>query len=223
LSFYPRAPFIKKWRYFGLSTLITTCIFVTWDSIFTHIGVWGFNPDYILGIYVLGLPIEEILFFICIPYASVFTYEAINHFIKNNNFLNTHHLKISRALIILLFVVGLIFINRLYTSVTFIALSVFLAFIELKVKPTYMGNFYLMYLIILIPFFAVNGVLTGSFIENEVVWYNNLENLGIRMGTIPFEDTFYGMLMLLMNVSIFEWLQSKYKKSAVRADLKNAV
>jgi lycopene cyclase domain-containing protein len=211
LSFYPRAPFFKKWKYFAFSTLITTCLFVIWDAIFTHIGVWGFNPKYILGIYVIGLPIEEILFFICIPYSCVFTYEAINHFIKTDKFKISQHW-ITRTLIILLFAFGLVYINHLYTSVTFIALALFLVFLEFKVKPLYMGKFYFMYLIILIPFFIVNGVLTGSFIEDEVVWYNNFENLGIRMGTIPFEDTFYGMLMILMNISIFEWLQSVDKK-----------
>ncbi len=70
-----------------------------------------------------------------------------------------------------------------------------------------MGRFYFTFGFILIPFLLVNGILTGSFIDGEVVWYNDKENLGFRLATIPFEDVFYGMLLLLCNISIFEWLQ----------------
>jgi lycopene cyclase domain-containing protein len=205
-------PFIKKWKYFWPASLFTTLIFVVWDELFTRLGVWGFNPKYILGIYVFDLPLEEIFFFICIPYACVFTYEVTNYFLGTDHFFTRHQHKISRILIILLLVCGLIFIDRLYTSVTFIFLAIYLIVLEWKMNPIYMGKFYLMYIIILLPFFAVNGILTGSFIEDEVVWYNDLENLGVRMGTIPFEDTFYGMLMVLMNISIYEWLQLREKR-----------
>ena len=47
-------------------------------------------------------------------------------------------------------------------------------------------------------FSIVNGLLTGTLIKNQVVWYNNNENLSIRLGTIPVEDIFYALLMLLM-------------------------
>ena len=72
-----------------------------------------------------------------------------------------------------------------------------------------MGRFYFAYGVILIPFFIVNGILTGSFISSEVVWYNDAHNLGLRIGTIPVEDIFYGMLLILMNIAIFEWLQER--------------
>ena len=77
-----------------------------------------------------------------------------------------------------------------------------------------MGRFYFAFCFLLVPFSLVNGVLTGSFLDSEVVWYNNAHTLGIRIGTIPIEDIFYGFLLILMNIAIMEWLEDRayYKK-----------
>jgi hypothetical protein len=39
--------------------------------------------------------------------------------------------------------------------------------------------------------------------------------MGFRIGTIPIEDFFYAMLLLLSNISIFEWLQFKVTPKTV--------
>jgi lycopene cyclase domain-containing protein len=207
-SFYKQAPFYKTWKSLFPAIAFTALLFIAWDEWFTQIGVWGFNPRYLTGIYLGRLPLEEILFFICIPYACLFTYFALKHLIKKDH-LFPHQEIISSAIIILMLLIGLHQIEKWYTGVTFITLGIFLTFQLLKIRPRYMGRFYLAYAVILIPFFIVNGILTGSFIEQEVVWYNNEENLGVRIGTVPVEDIFYGMLLILMNVVIYEWLQEK--------------
>lgn len=207
-SFYTKYNFSKKWKFLFPSIAITGLFFIVWDEWFTQMGVWGFNPVYLTGTYIFSLPIEEILFFICIPYACVFTYEAVNYLI-HWRMSKKHQDLITDILAGTLFLFAVIFFDRWYTSVTFILTSVFLNLHRWVWKTDYLGKFYLAFLFILIPFFIVNGILTGTGIEDQVVWYNDSENLGLRMGTIPFEDTFYGMLLLLMNISLFEYLQKK--------------
>ncbi len=207
-SFYPKSNFSKKWKYAWPAILITAVPFILWDAWFTGMGVWGFNPRYVIGIYLFDLPIEEILFFICIPYACLFTYEAI-HFLVKKDYLQPYYKYISGFISGFLIFVGLTNLDKWYTSVTFILAAIFINLQTWPLKSWYMGRFYFAFIFILIPFFIVNGILTGSGIDEQVVWYNNNENLGLRMGTIPFEDTFYGMLMILMSITIFERLQKK--------------
>jgi lycopene cyclase domain-containing protein len=207
-SFYSKANFSKKWKYLWPAILIPGVIFIVWDEFFTRLGVWGFNEAYLSGLYIGSLPIEEVLFFICIPYACVFTYEALNHLISKDYFGSKQKI-ISAVLILICLFLGATNIDKWYTSTTFLSLALYLTFLQFIKKESFLGRFFLAYLFILIPFFIVNGILTGSGIEEPVVWYNDNENLGLRMATIPVEDTFYGMLLILMNVSIFEWLQRK--------------
>jgi lycopene cyclase domain-containing protein len=70
---------------------------------------------------------------------------------------------------------------------------------------------YLSYTAIL-PFFILsNGILTGSFFIEPIVWYNDVENLGTRLFNIPVEDIFYGMLLIFMNIELY--LYFKHKKT----------
>jgi lycopene cyclase domain-containing protein len=68
-----------------------------------------------------------------------------------------------------------------------------------------MAHFIISYLIHLIPFLIVNGILTAI----PVVKYNNTENLGIRIFTIPAEDTVYALTMLLGVVTVMECLRKR--------------
>ena len=205
-SFYPKAPFYKKWKYAGPGILVTAIFFVVWDALFTQLGVWSFNPRYITGIYVGPLPLEEVLFFVCIPYACVFTYFALNQIFEKDR-LFPHQEIISSLLVVVLLIAGMYHKDKLYTGSSFLLLAIFLAFQMLKLRPRYMGRFYFAFGVLLIPFLVVDGILTGSFIDEEIVRYNDAQNLGWRLGTIPVEDIFYAMLLMVMPITIWEWCE----------------
>ena len=205
-SFYRKANFSEKWKYVLPSIAVSAFIFLVWDAVFTALGVWGFNPRYVLDLTVAGLPIEEMLFFICIPYACLFTYFALNHLIEKDH-LFPHQELINSFLIIVLLIVGLYNMDKAYTATTFLATGLFLSFVFLKLRMRFMGRFYFAFVVLLVPFLIVNGILTGLFTDEPVVWYNDNENLGIRLGTIPLEDVVYGMLALLVPITIWEKLE----------------
>jgi lycopene cyclase domain-containing protein len=205
-SFHPALRFYHNWRAFFRANAIVALVFIAWDMLFTHLGVWGFNSNYVSGWHIYNLPIEEVLFFISIPYASLFTYHCLKQFFMRISF---SHRVVSLLLAAILLILAITSFSRLYTSVTSLSLAFFLTYFAFISRVSWLPSFYLGYLVILLPFFIVNGLLTGSWIDEPVVWYNNEENLGIRLLTIPLEDVFYGMLMLLLNT----WLYERFRNS----------
>ncbi|MDD7885012.1 lycopene cyclase domain-containing protein [Flavivirga sp. 57AJ16] len=207
-SFHPKLKFYKRWKSLFISTLISMLIFIPWDIIFTLNGIWGFNEAYFLNIKLFSLPIEEWLFFICIPYACVFTHYALLYYFPNLKLSQAVTKTISYLLILLLLILSIYNSTKWYTFINFM-LGVVLMSIVVKKNSHLLSSFYITFLVILIPFFLVNGILTGSFITNEVVWYNNSENLNIRLFTIPIEDTIYAFILILLNLFIMDRLELK--------------
>ncbi|MBS1509769.1 MAG: lycopene cyclase domain-containing protein [Bacteroidetes bacterium] len=207
LSFDKKVAFYKKWTYLFKALLLPALLYIVWDIYFTSKEVWSFNKQYITGIKLFNLPIEEVLFFFVVPYCCVFIYECVRCYfpaLKSNK--TADRLLISIGVV--LGITGLIFFNRMYTSWTFILTGFFIALLYSAYKffPGFNATAFLAaYVIMLIPFLIVNGFLTAI----PVVLYNQDENLHIRIFTIPFEDVFYGMLLILMTIAPYEKLRQK--------------
>lgn len=102
--------------------------------------------------------------------------------------------------------------DKLYTFTTFVLCGSALIAGGFVLRK-YLGSFFIAYLLV-IPFFLLsNGILTGTFLDAPVVVYNDAENLGIRILTIPSEDVFYGMLLVLLNVGGYEIVRSVRHRS----------
>jgi lycopene cyclase domain-containing protein len=193
---------------------VTSIIFLSWDTWFSFRGVWSFSEHYTLGPRFASLPAEEWLFFLCVPYACVFIYEVCRVYI-GGFFLFRLGIYVAMALSVLLLLLGAIYFQRIYTAVNFISCGIMLFIQSFVLRRKYLGLFFIAYLIQLIPFLLVNGILTGSFIYGEVVRYSDAETLGMRIFTIPVEDTVYSMLLLLLPVSIMEYLRSNKQTVSV--------
>lgn len=212
-SFHHKIQFHQQWKALWPAIIITALLFIAWDMYFTSLGVWGFNERYITGLKIYNLPIEELLFFICIPYASVFTYFCFEKFKLYPEWL-TNRL-VPALLGTSLLITGIVMHEKAYTSSTFIALSIVTLYLGLVKKPDWLHRFYLLFIVILIPFFIVNGLLTGTGLDEPVVWYNDAENVGLRIMTIPMEDIFYGMLLLLSTTYFFETFRIRLKSAGI--------
>ena len=214
LSWHPRIRFNEKWRAFWPACLIVAAAFIAWDVVFTVRGVWGFDPRYLIGASFAELPIEEWLFFICIPYACVFTYHT------TINFRLPESTRFARIIVLGILVVAIVIaavsVGRIYTVVVQSATVVMASYLLWR-KPPWLNRFLVGFALILVPFVLTNGVLTGvrffrapawnlhpEMIVDHIVWYDNIHTLGARLFTIPVEDVFYAFLLIGLNVILFE-------------------
>jgi len=202
-SFEHRINFKRYWGALFAGIGVMMLVFIPWDIVFTRNAIWSFAPDRVLGFYLLDLPIEEWLFFIVIPYCVVFIYEVVKLFFPDISFQQVAKF-LALMLGALLIIIGIEHYNRVYTVVVMLTTGILLIVQPfLGSHKTWLSHFIIAFLISLIPFGIVNGILTGV----PVVSYNDLHNLGIRLGTIPIEDSIFFLGMMLIIMPVYERLK----------------
>jgi len=78
LEVFLRTRVLARWRRLLLSMVLPLIVFILWDAYAIASGHWTFDVNRILGVQVVaGVPIDEVLFFIVIPFASILTLEAV--------------------------------------------------------------------------------------------------------------------------------------------------
>lgn len=216
-SFHPRLKFYKNWKPFLAGTLVMSAVFIPWDMYFTARGIWGFNAKYISGIFIGNLPLEECLFFFCIPYACLYTYHCFSIFLDQQLRLPRLFNRLGWVFAAVCIGVAVIYHDRAYTVVTHTLCALLLLLHLVVFKSAYLGKFLMVFMVLLLPFLASNGVLTGTAfwqypfinlhpdaITEPIVWYNNNQNLGVRLWTMPVDDLSYGLTMLLLVATVYE-------------------
>jgi len=212
LSFDNKVAFYRHWPALFPSLMVTGALFIIFDIYFARQGIWGFNPRYHSGIVIAYLPLEEWLFFIVIPYASIFIHYVIIAYCPEAFFSDKTTIIITLVLISALTLGIILNLQKAYTLVYFSAMIIVLT-VTLFANTDLLKKFYVSFLVILIPFTIINGILTGSFIADEVVWYNSSEITGIRIFTIPVEDFTYGFSLILINLLLMNYFRSLFNKN----------
>jgi len=206
LIFEKKLKFYKKLPAVLISILVVSTVYIIWDSIAAKAGDWGFNPKYLMGISLFGLPLEEILFFITVPFSIIFIYETVKFYLKEREIFLNRYFYFS---IMILLIAGIfLYAHQNYTMIVLVyclvffilALSFFPAFLKSKI-------FWVTILISYIPFFVVNYILTSL----PIVTYNPSAIWGNRFLTIPLEDFFYSFLMISLWLLVYLSADKKIK------------
>ena len=183
--------------------------FVVWDALATRAGHWAFNARYVTGARFIGLPVEEIIFFIAIPFSCLFIYETVCYFCPEKT-LKIPAVSVLGAGILLLLLAG-IYLKQGYTLIVLLV-SAFTLFCGLGINPpeVFRSRRYWTFLALsYIPFLLFNYVLTAL----PVVIYNPRSVWGARVGSIPLEDFFYNFslqtLLLLTYLKVRAWRAMK--------------
>jgi len=195
--------FVPHWPRVFLSALIIGIPYLVWDNLVTGLH-WEFNYNYILGITLQNLPLEEILFFFTVPAACLFSWEMIIRRTADRQFT---WLKKIRIALLFLPIAGLqIYLNgQHYTGLAtvFLGLAILLDMFlktDLFLQRRFSGYF------LLVMFFTL--VFNGYLTWRPVVVYNDTYMSGWRIFTIPVEDFGYGFSLIYLNTIVFQKLRA---------------
>ncbi|NLP10954.1 lycopene cyclase domain-containing protein [bacterium] len=202
-SFDRHVRFVRYWPAALCSALVLLAPFTIWDSLVTgrH---WWFNPRYTSGTFIGPLPAGEWLFFITVPFASLFIWEVLRFYRPAQHAAGNTGAPWWIWLGLLL--AGLVWLlGKEYTGLVILALTVTaLADLTAGGRVLHRANALLYAEILTALMLLFNGYLTAR----PVVLYDAAYQLDLRIFTIPVEDFFYGSSLILGCTTVYEKIRS---------------
>lgn len=197
LSFEHRIRYFSRWKQVLLASLAPAAIYITWDILFTANGIWDFDDAKTAGQRLLGLPVEEWLWFFTIPFAVIFIHENLRYYMPVDKLLPCESY-FAKVLVVGLAAAAVWNYDRLYTVLALgSAAALLLADLRWGDAAT-RSRFLGMFVVSLVPMLIFNGWLTGMFSTTPLVSYHAGSHLGLWIGTMPFEDMWFGLGYLLL-------------------------
>lgn len=207
LTFEKNLKFYKNLPSVLIAILTVGSIYVVWDIAATDRGDWGFNPEYLTGFYIFNLPIEEVLFFITIPYAIIFLFETANYYLQDREII--YHCRLYTYAAVFFGLSGLAFVGQNYTMTVLFSVSLFFLASRFFNPSLLKSKLYWQFILFsFVPFFVVNYILTSL----PIVTYGNNAIWGTRLTTIPVEDFFYSFSLLSFNLLVYKTVKEKWFK-----------
>lgn len=205
LSTQKRVPFTFHLRYILPAIVFAGAIFVMWDIRFTEMNIWTFNPAFLSGIELLSLPIEEWLSFVIIPLSATYIYEWLKirfeEFERPNGFV-----ALSLVLLAITAVLAYVYRSSMFSFFTFFLSAIYLGYTVFRNRfKKYYTKFYLAFAVSMLPFTLVSSVLNRL----PVVSYNSEHVIGVSVFGVPVEKFAYLYLLLLINITIYEYLTNR--------------
>ncbi|MFO7796684.1 MAG: lycopene cyclase domain-containing protein [Promethearchaeati archaeon] len=205
LSFDKKVAFWRRWPPLLLSMLVVSTTFIIWDVIVTELGHWSFSEIYAGTLKILGLPIGEWVFFIAVPYATIFIYECVRAYTKDKK------LRFSKYIFFTIGLIGILplifFFKKGYTVLMGIVFLITMLLISLFGYEKFTSKWTLVALILTyIPFLIFNGIFTYL----PIVLYNPDAIIGFRVISIPIEDFFYSFSLISLSMLFYFLFRERF-------------
>lgn len=205
LSTKKKLRFVFQLKYLLPAAIFAGAIFVMLNMRFIELGIWSFNFDYLTGIEFFKVPIEEWLSFLIIPLSSTYIYEWLKIRLENFERANTFVI-VSLILFVISGLLAYYFRRNMFTFFTFFLSAIYLGYTIFRNRfKNHFTKFYLAFIISLVPFFIVAAVMNIL----PVIIYNVDHVIGLGVFGVPIEKLGYLFLMLLINVTIYEYLSKR--------------
>lgn len=209
LIFAPKVYFYRKIKSLAFSIVIVSGLFILWDIAASARGDWIFNERYIGGLDLLGLPVEELLFFITVPYSCIFLYETFRTYLKEKPFPYNKYLYGILALSCLSG--ALVLADKTYTTTVLIVSAIVFASAVFCFKDIFASNLFWLYIFVCTLLFGIfNHFLTSL----PVVIYSRHAIIGLRIAAIPLEDFLYNFSLLSLYLIFYLFAERKWGRSA---------
>ena len=205
LSMQKKVRFVFQLRYLLPAVIFTGAIFSMWSMRFIEQGIWSYNPNYRTGIDIMKVPVEEWLSFLIIPLSSVYIYEWVKirfeKFEKANIFV-----VVSLVLFLVTGVLAYFYRQSMFTFFTFFLSAIYLGYTIFRNRfKKHYTKFYIAYIITLLPFIIVSAILNLM----PAIVYDASHVMGVGIFGVPVERLGYLFLMLLITLTIYEYLSER--------------